>query len=208
MRYTDIMKSDFFVSTYEKIEEMKKDYPVNHGFVHIEHVVENAKELADTFHLTDEEKENLYVACVLHDVGYLNGRENHARVGAEIAKEYLQQNGFSQRDVGVICDAIACHGGKDLADYQSKVALCLVLADKLDFVSSRYNALDPDVKNFLAVDSVKLYVGDEAIIKIYLKDDINIEEFETAYTNRKLKKVLEKLTEALHMPCDIQYIRL
>ncbi len=208
MDYIDIMKSDFFVSTYEKIEEMKKDYPVNHGFVHIDHVVKNAMELANTFHLTDDEKANLYIACALHDVGYLNGRENHAATGAEIAEEYLRQNDFLQRDIDIICDAIARHGGKELSDYQSKISLCLVLADKLDFVSTRYNELDPAVKNFLAVDSVKLDVGDSAVIKIYLKDDIDIAEFESAYTNRKLKKVMEKLAEVLYKPCDIQYIRI
>lgn len=208
MNYIDIIESDFYKNSYQKIEELKKDYPVNHGFVHIKNVLKNAKDLANIFKLSNMQRKNLYIACALHDVGYLNGRENHAKAGSEIAKDYLNKNGFLQKDIEKICNAIACHGGKQLSDYKDNVALCLILADKLDFAWTRYNPLDPSVKLFLAVDRVKFEKNDSATIKVYLKDDIDIQEFESAYTNRKLKKVLEFLTEVLNMPAKIQYIKI
>ena len=45
MNYIDILNSDFFKQTYLQIEELKKDYPVNHGFIHIHNVINNSKKL-------------------------------------------------------------------------------------------------------------------------------------------------------------------
>ena len=39
MNYLDIVNSDYFKETYSKIEEMKKDFPVNHGFIHVNNVI-------------------------------------------------------------------------------------------------------------------------------------------------------------------------
>ena len=43
MDYKDVLKSDYFNETYAKIEELKKDFYVNHGFVHVDGVINNAK---------------------------------------------------------------------------------------------------------------------------------------------------------------------
>ena len=43
MTYKDILSGEFFFDIYSEIEYLKRDYPVNHGFVHIWHVIQNAK---------------------------------------------------------------------------------------------------------------------------------------------------------------------
>ena len=92
MDYVDILKSDYYKETYSKIEELKKDFYVNHGFIHIDGVIKNADYLADLFCLTRKQKELLLIASALHDVGYLMGREDHFRVRrhSERAGQYGQ----------------------------------------------------------------------------------------------------------------------
>ena len=57
MNYSDILNSKYFIEIYTKIEEMKKDYPVNHGFIHINNVIRNAKRLVNIF-LDNEDESN------------------------------------------------------------------------------------------------------------------------------------------------------
>lgn len=207
MNYVDIMKSTFFNETYEKIEELKKDFPVNHGFVHVSHVVEMAQQLADIFALSKNEKQNLLIACTLHDIGYLNGREDHPKSGAVLAEKFLKENNFSQNDIIEICNAISCHGGKRLEDYRDPISRCLVLADKFDFIASRYSAKDESVKNYLAIEKVKLEIDLGITLKIFVKDFFDIAEFESAY-GIKLKKTLQMLAETIKKPFKIDYVNI
>jgi len=44
MNYKDILVSEYFNTSYAEIEELKKDFYVNHGFIHINGVINNANE--------------------------------------------------------------------------------------------------------------------------------------------------------------------
>ncbi len=204
MNYKAIQKSQFYLDTYAKVEQLKKDFPVNHGFLHVNHVIENAKSLAKSFNLNNYQKRLLYVACALHDIGYINGREEHALSGGIIARPYLEKNGFTPNEVEIICDAISRHGGKDLSDYQSPIPLCLVLADKLDFVSSRYNPNIPEHPVnpiYLSIQKLNFSLGEnEILLEFVVGDGFNKEEFESGHFGRKLLSVFSMLSEALSRP--------
>lgn len=209
MNYKDIQKTAFYNDIYSKVEELKKDYPVNHGFLHVNHVLSNAKKLSKTFKLNNNQKRLLYIACALHDIGYLKGRENHAESGKEMASEFLADKGFSQKDIFIICDAIARHGGKELDDYKSPISLCLVLADKLDFVGSRYN---PNIVGYpvnpiyLAIQKLDLEVGeDEIVLNFIVKQGFDADEFIKGHFGRKLLLVFDNLSLALNKPYRFEY---
>jgi len=56
------------------------------------------------------------VACVLHDIyPIVEGKySDHAHKGAEIAKKILEDCGdFSEKEIGMITEAIGCHSDKD-----------------------------------------------------------------------------------------------
>ena len=209
MNYKDIQKSQFYLDTYAKVEQLKKDFPVNHGFLHVNHVLANAKKLAKTFNLNNYQKRLLYVASVLHDIGYINGREDHALSGGNLAKQVLEKNGFSQKEVEVICDAITRHGGKDISDYQSPISLCLVLADKLDFVASRYNPNIPDHPVnpiYLAIKELNFSLGEnEILLEFVIGNGFNIAEFESGHFGRKLISVFSMLSSSLRIPYKFIY---
>lgn len=138
LTYKDICKSDYFKEKYAKIEELKKDFPVNHGFVHVSHVLKNAKRLAKLFNLDKKDAQLLLIAASLHDIGYLDNRDNHPQSGAVLAKEYLKDK-LPEEDLSKVCLMIASHGGKHKDDYQNLCCICMILADKLDFIASRYD---------------------------------------------------------------------
>ena len=149
MIYEKIMKTNYFKNTYKKIEELKKDFPVNHGFVHINNVVENSKHLAKVFELSQDETQLLLVSAVLHDVGYVISRDLHPEYGAELASEFLRNNNIlNDSQIQIVSNAIKNHSGKSIDDFQDKISTCLILADKMDFISKRYS---DDIKTFPSV---------------------------------------------------------
>lgn len=141
-------------------------------------------------------------------MGYLNGREDHAKSGEEIARPFLESNGFKPNEIDIICDAISRHGGKDESDYQSPIPLCLVLADKLDFVASRYNLKikdHPVSLNFVSIKKLDLELGEKITLNFFVKPFFNSEEFEQCHFGKKLKLVFSMLSKALDKPYEFNY---
>ena len=207
MDYTKITESDFFKNTYSQIENLKKDFPVNHGFVHIYHVIENGKHIAKVFGLDDKQTNQLLVACALHDIGYIKGRHDHAKNGGEFSRDVLKNFGFNQFDVEVISNAISNHGGDDESCYKDAISRCLVLSDKLDFIKSRYKfwenynygtmAYFHIEKTFLSFENKKL------ILHIVHDGWENIQEFMQGSFCQKLKTCLDLASKSLNATYDI-----
>ena len=210
MNYLDIINSDFFKQTYSKIEEMKKDYPVNHGFIHIRNVIKNAKRLAITFKLNKKEIDLLLIASTLHDIGYLIDRDDHAYNGGELAKIILKEWKFNDTDINVISNAIKNHGGKKQEEYQDKISMCLIIADKLDFISSRYN------KDMLSTDKQKIFphIKDTFLeykkgiitLNIVITNNFSIDTFNSSSYYFKLINFLNLLCNKLNSKYNIKYI--
>ena len=197
MDYKDVLKSDYFNETYAKIEELKKDFYVNHGFVHVDGVINNAKYLADVFNLDSNQRRLLLIASALHDIGYLLGREGHAKNGSALAGEYLKGK-LDDADVGVVARAIASHGGKLDEDYLCPVSMCLILADKLDFCKNRYTDDGKEHSSlpmFLSIEKILLTKQDDSnlVLEIYTTNKGLFEDLENNYFFQKLFEVFRKL---------------
>lgn len=209
MNYKEIMNSEYYYATYSRIAEIKKDYPVDHAFLHIRHVVTYANKLAKIFKLNNHQRKLLYIACTLHDIGYLDGRESHAKSGSERAKVYLTGlNKFSLNDIELISSAIVNHGGKELSAFSEPVSMCLAIADKLDFAGSRYKNTNPkyDFSNYKKIVKNEFVLEDNKIqLTIFVKNGFNIEEFNTSHFGIKLKKFLDLLSLYLDIPNEIEY---
>lgn len=200
MNYKEIINSSFFKETYTQIEELKKDYYVNHGFIHIYNVMNNAKYLAKLFNLTQKQEELLLIASALHDIGYLKGREHHAQNGGILAFEFLKDK-MPKEEVENICRAISSHGGKEESDFKCPVSMCLILADKLDFVSNRYKDDGKEHKNlpvFLTIEKTLLTkVADgEYVLKIFTTNKHLFKNIEENSFFNKLFAVFDRLEKA------------
>lgn len=205
MTYRDILASDYFFETYSKIEFSKRDFPVNHGFIHVWHVIKNAKYLSKLFDLNAHEEELLLIASALHDVGYLEGRDDHAKTGAIKAREYLSGK-IPESDVDIICRAIASHGGHAECDFECKVSRSLIMADKLDFERTRYREdhAYKSVTVFLSVEKVELIKREDSYeIEVLTTDKTLFDGDAHSFYFNKLQSVLEKLSKVLKKNIDI-----
>ncbi len=200
MNYKDVLESEYFKETYLKIEELKKDFYVNHGFIHIDGVIKNAKYLADLFGLTSKDKDLLLIASALHDIGYLMGRDDHAKNGGKLVKDYLNGK-MEEKDIEVISRAVACHGGKSEEDFKCPVSMCLILADKLDFTKVRYKDDGKEHSSlhlFLSIEKIlfEKVDGNNYRLNIYTTNKFLFNDLEDNYFFAKLIEMFKRLENA------------
>jgi len=116
---------------YRKIENWE------HGWMHIQHVVEYSKKLAEM-----EGKNSIIcqIAAYCHDLGRIEEEEqnkkgikpiSHAELSVEPAKEVLNKVSISGEDFDKIIEAIKVHAGRKYVG-ENDVALILQDADRKD----------------------------------------------------------------------------
>ena len=81
------------------------------------------------------DEDRCYIGALLHDLGYSvpydNPKEyvNHGRIGAKLARPFLESLGYSEEEVNEICYGIAIHVD-DKADFEGKrTALAVTIGD-------------------------------------------------------------------------------
>lgn len=129
-RITRILYHPLFRSTLADIDALERHRPFcGHG---IEHLLAVAR-LAQLYNLEEElglEKEQIYAAALLHDLGraaeYRNGTP-HERAGIALANPILTDCGFSAQERERICAAIRSHRQNEP---QNLLSALLYRADK------------------------------------------------------------------------------
>ena len=126
-----------------------------HGFQHIERVLKTSSKLGVALNA------NLLVikiSTLLHDVGRGNAKENHAKISAEIAKEFLIKNKFEIpiEDFENIVHCISTHSFSNDLKPMTLEAKILSDADKLDALGAigLYRTIGFTIKNGGGIEQV------------------------------------------------------
>ena len=99
---------------FEKVKKfilakLRKELPRSltyHSLGHIKDVYKAAQELARLEGVSEEELTLLLTAVLFHDSGFLVQQKEHERVGCEIARKYLPEYGYNERQIESICGMI------------------------------------------------------------------------------------------------------
>lgn len=131
-RIDKILNHDLFVENMRKNEAAEADRSFcRHNMGHLLDVARIAMILNLEENLGIE-KDMLYAAALLHDIGrhvqYENGTP-HETASAEIAPQILADCCFDEKETGVICKAIRMHRTREIAEEASLNGL-LYRADK------------------------------------------------------------------------------
>lgn len=77
-----------------------------HNLEHTSGVVNSVKIIAEKFHFSDIEKEQLFVAAWFHDTGYVSGGLNHEDKSIECVTQFLSENGFDKNYIDAVAEII------------------------------------------------------------------------------------------------------
>lgn len=101
---TLLEKTKSFVA--DKLTKELDDKFIYHNLEHTEQVVAAAEEIIANSTLDDQEKEIVLLAAWLHDIGYTETNDNHEIKGAEIARAFLNEQGYSIREIEKVIKCI------------------------------------------------------------------------------------------------------
>lgn len=136
-----------------------------HGMAHVVKTGEDASRILKALGYGERECELAKIAGLMHDIGNMINRCDHAQSGAFLAFELLRARNFPVDEVIKITTAIGHHDEKTAAPV-TPVAAALILADKSDVRTSRVrnkNTVHDDIHDRVnyAVFSSKLEVDNE-----------------------------------------------
>lgn len=99
-----LIEVEKYVSSLLK-SELPTDY-IYHNLSHAQRVVKSISTLIEGENITGIDAENLLIAAWLHDVGHINGCENHEAKSAEIATSFLKEKNISEDRIAKISNLI------------------------------------------------------------------------------------------------------
>ena len=132
-KYEVILKDAEYIEHIRKIEELEVERIFDRH--NISHFLDVAR-IGMLINLTEEygiEKDMIYAAALLHDVGrdvqYIDGTP-HEKASVPIAKEILSRTEYSTKEIELILKAINDHRTKEIKDEKSLSGL-IYRADKM-----------------------------------------------------------------------------
>ncbi|MBA3647608.1 MAG: HD domain-containing protein [Chitinophagales bacterium] len=97
---TDYISAEQFI-----LSKLKKELPQNltyHGLLHVYDVLEAAMRIAGAEKVTEEERNLIRIAVVIHDSGFITLYRGHEEKGCDLARQILPQYGFSGQQIETI----------------------------------------------------------------------------------------------------------
>ena len=132
--YNDRRIRDIYQRINER-EEANVDAWGHHNFDHVSNVKDIVEEILRMLNYDSEFIEEAKIAAIMHDVGAVQGKENHAERSYIYAKNYFDENNINIEHKEQVLEAIKNHS--DGFDSDNIMQLALILADKLDIKYTR-----------------------------------------------------------------------
>ena len=177
-----------------------------HGRYHAMFVVDTVEYLLKSLTYDSKMVELGKIAALLHDIGNIAGRKNHARKSAALAKVFLDNiEDLQPSEKDMIIQAIGDHtDGKNIS---SPIGAALVLADKVDVSKRRrlhFEPLDNWYSNLLQIDDMEMNInGKQIIINFITTETFDKELFESGYVN--CFDLITKSAEHLGCTCNFKF---
>ena len=164
--YENLRKDSEIISYVEAANNVLGEIGyTEHGMAHVVKTGEDASRILKALGYGERECELAKIAGLMHDIGNMINRCDHAQSGAFLAFELLRARNFPVDEVIKITTAIGHHDEKTAAPV-TPIAAALILADKSDVRTSRVrnkNTVHDDIHDRVnyAVFSSKLEVDNE-----------------------------------------------
>ena len=201
--YTKILDDIYIRDIFDKIADLEiiepNEYGIAfHGKNHSLNVVSLVENIMKQLNYVEKRIEACKIAAILHDIGCLKGKKNHALESWKMTKEYL--NKYNLEDEETILNAIKNHSNCTSKD---EVAIILYLADKLDIKSDRvgpggYNV--EGMRQLQYIHEIIVEVAKEKLsVEFYTSENFDIDEMNKFYFTAKVFEAIESFCRILNI---------
>jgi len=168
--------NDDIFKILDTINEMWDYYFCCHGKYHALCVADTVEYILSSLSYDLRTIELGKIAGLLHDIGCIVGRWNHARMSAAFVSVYLTDEYFLPEEKNVIVHAIGDHSAGN--EISSVIGAALLIADKIDASKKRSLPITPThvwydkVMTSPIIDNVEINISRDKVITInYITND-------------------------------------
>ena len=200
INYTQILNDPIIIDIYNEIKQ-DKIFWADHSLQHINSVLNNIAKIYELFNLDKNSKNLCLISGVLHDVGALQGKKDHAKRSYEYAKSYLEKYDFLDEEKSIILNAILNHSIIDQS--QSLENKILVFADKCDITKNRVTKaglLQEGIREYKNIEKIDIDLKNNTLlVDIVTNKDFNLNEFKCFYFTNTLISAVHNLATELNI---------
>lgn len=202
--YTDEKIRDIYKRIDER-EEDNVDAWGHHNFNHVNNVKNLVVEILNKLNANKELIEEAKIAAIMHDVGAVQGKENHAYRSYEFAKSYFESNNIKLKNNDLILEAIKNHS--DGFDTDNVIQSALILADKLDIKNTRptKSGLNiPGNRQYKNIEDIHVDIENNTLkINFKANDDLNKEELDSFYFMKKVSNSIKSFAKKFDLKHEV-----
>lgn len=203
--YDLLNTNDDIFNIYKEIEnkENKDGGYAFHNYKHVQNVSKIAEKILTDLNFDENTIYKCKIACLLHDVGALLGKEGHAQRSYEYSKKLFKDNNILFEDSEIVLDAIKNHSSYFESD--NILVLSIILADKLDITKTRITQAGKKIKGnrqYQHIEDITIHIENKEMILNFITDgNIDIREVNEYYFTSKVFKAIEAFSKKM----DLKY---
>ena len=201
--YDFLSSNNDILKIYMKIEnkEIKDGGWAFHNIEHVKNVSKVAEKILENLNFDEETIYKCKIACLLHDIGALQGKEGHAQRSFEYARKLFEDKNWIFDGYESVLEAIQCHSSG--FETNNIIALSIILADKLDIRKTRISKAGKEIKGnrqYGHIEDIITNVQDDILTINFITDGkIIMKEVNNYYFTYKVFKAVEAFSKKLNL---------
>ena len=200
----DILNSDNeILNIYKRIEKKEREGEgwAFHNYEHVKNVSRIAEKILRDIECNEETIYKCKIACLLHDVGALQGKERHAERSFVYAQKLFEEKNWIFDGSENILEAIKNHSSG--FETNNIIALSIILADKLDIKKNRITKEGKKIegnRQYIHIEDITINIKDGILTINFITDGkINIKEVNNYYFTNKVFKAIQSFSKRLNL---------
>ena len=206
--YEKILNDNTIINFYNDISDYEDKCKgwAHHDFKHVTNVASMVESILKQLGYDKDYINEAKIAALLHDIGCIQGKDNHQERSAIMAKKYLKENNIGLKYEDEVISAIKNHSAG--FDEVNIMTLCLIFCDKLDIKKSRvakegYNVIG--MRQLQYIDDINIAIDDEYVeVNFLAKDKMDIKELNNFYFIDKVFKAINSFSNKINRKAIIK----
>lgn len=200
--YETMLKDNTIIKLYNDIsvfEDKNKGW-ANHDLKHVTNVANMVESILKQLGYDKDYIDEAKVAALLHDIGCIQGKNNHPERSSIMAKKYLVDNNIKLKYEAEVISAIKNHS--EGFEENNIMTLCLIFCDKLDIKKSRvakegYNMIG--MRQLQFIEDISILINDSNIEVYFVIDNaVDLKELEEFYFIDKVFKAIASFSNKIN----------
>jgi HD superfamily phosphohydrolase YqeK len=203
-----ILNDNYIIETFDKISSLENSEPneygvAHHGLIHSINVSKTIEYIMNKLNYSYDYIIAGRVSAIMHDLGCINGKSDHASRSHEIAKKYLKKLDIKYKKE--ILNAILNHS--NCTNASGDLDIILFLADKLDIAKDRVGPGGYDfigMRQLQYIEKIIIYIENQVLTVEFLTSSaLNFEELNNFYFIDKVFDSIKKFSNKFSLSYKI-----